>query len=109
LASIDIGMKNYWLILFVAALTLSLWSCQSDNDRAIKNFEVYFEDFHAASPADQGTYEFEDYSELEELREGEEVVGYSQSANAVRTGLDGEITTTQIFIFYDTELQVEGF
>ena len=70
-------MKNF-LVLLLLVFSFVLIGCQSDKGKAIANFEAEFEKFHEAYPADEGTYTFKDYSELEKVEENGEVVGYTQ-------------------------------
>jgi hypothetical protein len=51
----------YIILSFFSLMTFS----QEDKEIAIRNFETFFEAFHKSYPADQNTYDFKDYSDLE--------------------------------------------
>ncbi|MCG8575884.1 MAG: hypothetical protein MI810_13435 [Flavobacteriales bacterium] len=101
-------MKNF-LVLLLLVFSFVLIGCQSDKGKAIANFEAEFEKFHEAYPADEGTYTFKDYSELEKVEENGEVVGYTQTTIAVRTGPEGEVMEVPMMIHYNKDLTVDFF
>ena len=55
----------------ILSILFSLFSfvifSQESKEIAIKNFESFFDFFHKSYPADQNTYDFKNYSELEKI------------------------------------------
>ena len=102
-------MRRYYQVVLALIFLLSLSSCKSEKEKAIDNFEVYFAEFHEAYPADKGTYSFKEYSDLQEILEGENVIGYRQTVTAVRKDPSGEVSENTLSIRYNTDFEVEYF